>query len=98
MGRTPRGESMDHRARTPLPWPVRARVAEAGNDDPARRFIAVVDEFYDRGVKLLAAAAAVPAQLYAGTALSFAFQRTVSRLIEMQSAEYLARPHRVELN
>ena len=68
-----------------------------GHDDPARRFIALVDEFYDRGVKLLAVAAAAPQDLYAGTLLEFPFQRTVSRLIEMQSSEYLGRPHRVDV-
>lgn len=65
-------------------------------DDAARRFIALVDEFYDRGVKLLASAAALPADLYRGTRLEFAFRRTISRLTEMQTAEYLARPHRVD--
>ena len=63
-------------------------------DDAARRFIALVDEFYDQGVKLVIAAAAAPAELYRGERLALAFQRTVSRLTEMQSERYLARPHR----
>ena len=68
-------------------------VLEAGRDDAARRLISLVDEFYDRGVKLVVAAAAAPAQLYRGERLSFDFRRTASRLVEMQSEEYLARPH-----
>lgn len=63
-------------------------------DDQARRFISLVDEFYDRNVKLALAAAAPLAQLYTGTRLAFEFERTRSRLLEMQSHEYLARPHR----
>ncbi len=62
-------------------------------EDQARRFIALVDEFYDRNVKLILSSA-VPAQdLYQGKRLAFEFQRTLSRLIEMQSHAYLARPH-----
>jgi cell division protein ZapE len=64
------------------------------HDDAARRFIALIDEFYDQGVKLVIAAAAAPAELYQGRRLSQPFQRTASRLIEMQSENYLARPHR----
>jgi cell division protein ZapE len=63
-------------------------------DDQARRFINLVDEFYDRNVKLVLSAAAPLDDLYAGTRLAFEFQRTVSRLIEMQSHDYLGRPHR----
>jgi len=63
------------------------------DDNSARRFINLVDEFYDRGVKLLIAAEAPMQQLYSGTKLKFEFERTVSRLIEMQSQEYLAKPH-----
>jgi cell division protein ZapE len=63
-------------------------------EDPARRFINLVDEFYDRGVKLLLAAAVPLEALYTGHKLQFEFQRTRSRLLEMQSQEYLARPHR----
>lgn len=62
-------------------------------EDAARRFINLVDEFYDRGVKLIVAAAVPEAQLYSGRRLIFEFRRTHSRLTEMQSAEYLARPH-----
>ena len=41
----------------------------AGRDDPARRFVALVDEFYDRGVKLVLSAAAAPTELYHGERL-----------------------------
>jgi cell division protein ZapE len=72
-----------------------SRVPRLGPDDEdtARRFITLVDEFYDRGVKLILAADVPREQLYAGKRLTFEFQRTLSRLIEMQSQEYLARPH-----
>jgi len=63
-------------------------------DNAARRFISVIDEFYDRGVNVVISAAASPADLYKGEKLKFEFQRTSSRLIEMQSEEYLARAHR----
>lgn len=63
------------------------------DDNSTRRFINLVDEFYDRGVKLLIGAEAPMQELYSGTKLKFEFQRTVSRLIEMQSEEYLAKPH-----
>ena len=62
-------------------------------DDVARRLIIMVDEFYDRGVKLVVSAAAAPTELYLGERLSFDFRRTASRLTEMQSEEYLARAH-----
>jgi len=63
-------------------------------DDQARRFINLVDEFYDRNVKLVLAAAKPLPELYAGGRLEFEFQRTISRLQEMQSYDYLAREHR----
>jgi len=65
----------------------------ASHDDAARRLIGLVDEFYDRGVKLVVSAAAAPAELYRGERLGFDFRRTASRLVEMQSEEYLARAH-----
>lgn len=62
-------------------------------EDAARRFINLVDEFYDRAVKLIIAADFPQTALYAGHKLRFEFQRTLSRLQEMQSQEYLAKPH-----
>jgi cell division protein ZapE len=62
-------------------------------EDPARRFVHLVDSFYDRNVKLLLSAAVPLAALYAGRKLAFEFERTRSRLLEMQSHEYLSRPH-----
>ena len=63
-------------------------------EDGARRFITMVDEFYDRNIKLILAADAPMDALYIGRKLAFEFQRTLSRLIEMQSEDYLAREHR----
>ena len=65
-------------------------------DDQARRFVNLVDEFYDRQVKLVISAERPLDELYSTGKLDFEFQRTVSRLLEMQSHEYLARPHRPE--
>jgi cell division protein ZapE len=62
-------------------------------ENEARRFIAMVDEFYDRNVKLIVSAAAPAAALYRGDRLGFEYARTASRLHEMRSHEYLARPH-----
>jgi cell division protein ZapE len=64
------------------------------DEDAARRFIAAVDEFYDRGVKLVVSAAAAPDALYRGERLRLEFQRASSRLVEMQTQRYLAGPHR----
>ena len=63
-------------------------------DDMARRFINLVDEFYDRNVKLIISAEVELKDLYTGGRLEFEFQRTLSRLLEMQSHEYLSRPHK----
>ncbi|WP_242111797.1 cell division protein ZapE [Luteimonas aquatica] len=67
---------------------------DARMDNPARRFITLIDELYDRHVNLVCTADAAPMQLYAGERLAGAFERTASRLIEMQSTEYLTREHR----
>jgi cell division protein ZapE len=63
------------------------------HEDEARRFIALVDEFYDRNVNLIVSAAAAPEALYRGERLGALFARTASRLTEMQSEAYLAREH-----
>lgn len=67
---------------------------DGSNDDPARRFVHLVDEFYDRNVNLVLSAMAEPLALYTGDRLRREFERTASRLIEMQSTAFLAREHR----
>lgn len=62
-------------------------------ENQARRFVALVDEFYDRRVKLILSAETKLADLYAGRKLKQEFVRTTSRLEEMQSHDYLASPH-----
>lgn len=62
-------------------------------ESEARRFIALVDEFYERHVKLVVSAAAALHNIYQGERLKFEFQRCLSRLQEMQSEEYLKRAH-----
>jgi cell division protein ZapE len=64
------------------------------HEDAARRFIMLIDELYDRGVKIVVSAAAAPAALYRGERLSAEFQRAASRLVEMQTQQYLAGRHR----
>jgi cell division protein ZapE len=68
-------------------------VLDAHSENQARRFVSLIDEFYDRSIKLIISAAKPATELYRGAKLTFEFQRTSSRLIEMQSQEYLARPH-----
>ncbi len=62
-------------------------------EDQARRFLALVDEFYEHHVKLVVAAEASLFEIYQGTRLKFEYQRCLSRLQEMQSEEYLRLPH-----
>jgi cell division protein ZapE len=63
------------------------------HENPARRFIMLIDELYDRGVKIVVSAAAAPADLYHGDRLAFEFERAASRLVEMQTQQYLSGQH-----
>lgn len=69
-------------------------IFNAAKEDQARRFIGLIDEFYDRNVKLLLGADAPIDALYQGQRLGAEFERTKSRLTEMQSPAYLGRTHR----
>ena len=67
----------------------------AADDDAARRFVTLVDELYDRGVKLVVSSASdMPEGLYRGERLGLEFRRAASRLHEMRGHAYLAKPHR----
>lgn len=63
-------------------------------DDQARRFINMVDTFYDRRVRLVVSARDEPGHLYCQGRLAQEFRRTASRLVEMQSSGYIAQTHR----
>ncbi|NMH65270.1 cell division protein ZapE [Shewanella salipaludis] len=67
--------------------------AQQTGDDIARRFLAMVDEFYERQVKLIMSAAVLLEHIYTEGQLSFEFRRCRSRLVEMQSHDYLALEH-----
>ena len=68
-------------------------VMGASRDDRTRCFIFLIDEFYDRRVKLVISAGASPSRLYMGERLASEFQRAASRLTEMQTETYLHSPH-----
>ncbi|HTE38532.1 MAG TPA: cell division protein ZapE [Reyranella sp.] len=74
---------------------ILAEIPRMGPDsqDKAARFVTMIDSFYERKVKFVCSAAATPDKLYTEGDGTFEFQRTVSRLMEMQSPEYLALPH-----
>ena len=68
-------------------------VMDDQDNDVAKRFIILVDEFYDRNVKLIITAASTPDGLYTGSRLVEPFKRTISRLEEMRTHDYLAKQH-----
>ena len=59
----------------------------------AKRFVVLIDALYEHRVNLFASAAVAPAKIYPSGDTAFEFQRTVSRLIEMQAEDYIAAPH-----
>ena len=61
----------------------------------ARRFVILIDVLYDNGIKLVASAETAAEEIYPAGDGGFEFQRTVSRLTEMQSEEYFEAPHRL---
>ncbi len=69
-------------------------VLTVNDENEARRLITLIDELYDRNVKVVMAADAPAEVLYRGDRLLFEFERTKSRLTELRTLEYLKRPHR----
>jgi len=72
-----------------------ARLSEEHSDE-AKRFMTLIDALYEHKVKLVMAAEAVPQDLYRGDTHAFEFERTVSRLMEMQGKDYIGARHRAE--
>lgn len=68
-------------------------IMDEAMNDKARRFIALIDEFYDRNVKLILSAATEPSGLYTGNFLSASFLRASSRLEEMRTRDYFKKAH-----
>lgn len=69
-------------------------ILDSSSESAARRFIALIDEFYDRNVNVIFYAQAPVQQLYRGDQLTQPFERTVSRIVEMQADSYLTTAHR----
>lgn len=69
-------------------------ILDETHESAARRFITMIDEFYDRNVNVIFYAEAAINELYRGQQLQAPFERTVSRIIEMQSDAYLSAAHR----
>jgi cell division protein ZapE len=69
------------------------RVLDDEQSDRVHRLVTLIDALYDRCCKLICSADTAPAGLYTGRDMAFDFRRTASRLIEMQTRRYLARPH-----
>ena len=63
------------------------------DDNAAKRFIHLIDALYDHNVKFIATTFALPAELYRGERMAFAFNRTISRLTEMGTEQYLKLAH-----
>jgi cell division protein ZapE len=72
---------------------ILSEVPIINSDDEARRFISFIDECYDRRVKLIISAEELPEKIYVKVRLEEKFKRTLSRLTEMQSKDYLSQPH-----
>lgn len=68
-------------------------ILDVYSENAARRFLSLIDEFYDRSVKLICSAAVSIEHIYQGEKLRFEYQRAISRLHEMQSHDYLAKEH-----
>ena len=64
------------------------------NRNEAKRFVTLIDALYEAKVKFICSAEVGPDELYNEGDGAFEFERTVSRLMEMQSVEYLGREHR----
>ncbi len=71
-------------------------VLDENRNDAARRLVNLIDEFYDRHVKLIVSAEANPDKLYTGKRLEFEFVRAASRLMEMQTKAYLSSGHALD--
>jgi len=73
-------------------------IMDEKSSDAARRFVNMIDEFYDRQVKLVVSAEASADKLYIGQRLEFEFERAASRLFEMQTSEYLSGGRTMKVN
>ena len=69
------------------------RVLDDEQSDRVHRLITLIDALYDRSCKLICSADAPPPDLYRGRDMAFDFRRTASRMVEMQTQDYLVRPH-----
>ncbi len=71
------------------------RLRATFNNNRARRFISLVDEMYDRSINIIASFEKDLSEIYLGDEFRFQFNRTCSRLNEMQTKDYMSKPHRL---